>query len=29
METTYDCQIEQIVQSIFTSMLGMEVLREA
>ena len=27
MDTTYDCQIEQIVQSIFTSMLGMEVSR--
>ncbi len=27
METTYDSHIEQIVQSIFTSMLGMEVFR--
>lgn len=27
METTYDSQIEQIVQSIFTSMLGMEAFR--
>lgn len=27
METTYDSQIEQIVQSIFASMLGMEALR--
>lgn len=29
METTYDSQIEQIVQSIFTSMLGMEIYRSA
>ncbi|MCC7475099.1 MAG: chemotaxis protein CheX [Pirellulales bacterium] len=27
METTYDTQIEQIVQSIFATMLGMEVVR--
>jgi chemotaxis protein CheX len=27
MDTTYDTQIEQIVQSIFSSMLGMEVVR--
>lgn len=27
METTYDSQIEQIVQSIFTSMLGMDAFR--
>lgn len=29
METTYDSHIEEIVQSIFTSMLGMEVVRAA
>lgn len=29
MVTTYDSQIEQIVQSIFTSMLGMEAYRSA
>ena len=29
MDTTYDTQIEQIVQSIFSSMLGMEVVRNA
>src|SRR5262245_56772617 len=29
MDTTYDTQIEQSVQSIFSSMLGMEVVRSA
>jgi len=29
MDTTFDSQIEQIVQSIFASMLGMEVVRSA
>lgn len=29
MDTTYDSQIEEIVQSIFNSMLGMEVFRSA
>jgi len=29
MDTTYDCQIEQIVQSIFSSMLDMEVARSS
>jgi chemotaxis protein CheX len=27
LDTTFDCQIEQIVQSIFSSMLGMEIRR--